>query len=78
MRETQGKCRECGVRYVWTGRPLLRDALCRTHGTPLERTNYMLKWPVHHAPPATKARSRCRIGTESQPTGACQGFEGEE
>ena len=41
---TIGRCNDCGGRdfkyvvYEWSGKPLLRDAICPKHGTPLERT----------------------------------------
>ena len=42
--ETQGKCERCRVRFVWIGRPRLRDALCPRCGVGLARTSRALKW----------------------------------
>lgn len=42
----QGKCVGCKVRWVWKGKPLVRDAACGVCGSPLEQTTYRLKYPV--------------------------------
>lgn len=44
--ETQGKCTTCKVRWLWQGRPRLKDALCPQCGKKLDRTTHFLKWPV--------------------------------
>ncbi len=46
---TQGKCPRCRVRWLWRGRPRLRDARCPTCGTALARTSEALRWPVRWA-----------------------------
>lgn len=43
MAETQGRCRGCRVRFVWKGKPLLRDALCNRCKQPLDRTSRELR-----------------------------------
>lgn len=37
---THGRCTECGknVVYRWLGKPLLKNAMCPAHRTPLKRT----------------------------------------
>jgi hypothetical protein len=43
---TIGRCNDCGgathpfAIYEWNGRPLLRNAVCPIHGTPLAQTTY--------------------------------------
>jgi len=44
--ETQGKCVACGARYIWQGKPRVRDARCPVHGSPLRRTMYFSHLPV--------------------------------
>lgn len=41
---TQGRCKPCRIRVVWTGRPLLRDALCPRCRDPISRTTRTLRY----------------------------------
>lgn len=41
--QTQGRCRPCRIRFVWRGKPLLRDALCPRCKQPLARTTHELR-----------------------------------
>ena len=44
IRERQGKCRRCALRWCWyvnrRGNPKLRDSYCPHCGDPLARTSY--------------------------------------
>lgn len=50
----KGRCRQrsCGLVYVWDGRPLVRDALCPKHLTPLARTSRLAEVPFTRRSPA--------------------------
>jgi rRNA maturation endonuclease Nob1 len=37
-RQTTGRCHRCRIRFVWEGKPLLRDAYCPYCGSPLQLT----------------------------------------
>ena len=43
MRERQGKCRRCRVRWVWTKTMPLKRAYCPDCGSKLEQTTHMMK-----------------------------------
>lgn len=49
MSTVQGKCIDCQVRWVWRGKPLVRDAICPVCTSPLDRTSGYVRLPVHAA-----------------------------
>lgn len=49
MRQSQGKCIHCRVRWTWWGAPLVRNALCPACHRPLERTSQNLLFPTFGA-----------------------------
>jgi rRNA maturation endonuclease Nob1 len=42
-RETTGRCHRCKIRFVWTGKPRLKDAFCPHCGSKLHQTTYLWK-----------------------------------
>lgn len=54
MRDTQGRCKRCGVRYVWrTSQGPLRGAHCDECGVKLVQTTHRFKGParrLEHGP----------------------------
>jgi hypothetical protein len=51
VRETQGRCRTCEIRFVWPSRKgLLRGAHCERCGTQLRQTIHFAKCPVVELP----------------------------
>jgi hypothetical protein len=52
----RGKCDACRKVYAWAAAPLLRDALCPVHKTPLRRTSYLHRFPVVREQPKTALR----------------------
>lgn len=45
---TQGKCANCEIRWIWSGKPLVHDARCPECGESLIRTSYQLGWKTCH------------------------------
>ena len=43
MLETTGRCHTCNTRYVWRGKPLLRDAHCPKCHASLQLTTHLFK-----------------------------------
>lgn len=52
--QTSGKCWKCKLRFVWKGKPLLRDAYCCRCKTKLEKTTHLNKWPIVEQKPTSK------------------------
>lgn len=54
-KETSGRCRRCNVRYLWPGKPRLKDAYCPNCGYKLSATTHMFKaGPTVNRKPITK------------------------
>ncbi len=53
MSAKHGRCAKCRVIWRWTGRPLVRDALCHVCREPLARTAARLvrNIPIRHGQP---------------------------
>ena len=49
MSIVQGKCTDCQVRWMWRGKPLVRDAICPACFRPLDRTSGYVRLPSHDA-----------------------------
>ena len=45
---TQGKCSDCKIRWIWNGKPLVREARCPECGESLERTSHHLKYRIRN------------------------------
>lgn len=56
-RYTTGRCRACNVRYIWRGKPQLKDASCPNCGRELRATTHLFKaGPTIDQAPVTKGR----------------------
>jgi hypothetical protein len=56
MTTTQGRCRHCGLRWVWPGRrPRVREARCPLCGTPLARTSHQCRDVTRWAAPMPRS-----------------------
>jgi len=53
--ETQGRCHECNIRFIWPARkPALKAALCPICRTQLKQTTYLFKGFTLHRTPIIK------------------------
>jgi rRNA maturation endonuclease Nob1 len=42
-RETTGRCHRCKIRFIWEGKPRLKDAFCPDCGSKLQQTTHLWK-----------------------------------
>lgn len=70
MRKTTGRCYGCKVRFVWNGKPLLKNALCPRCGEPLHLTTHIWSGENSYTElPRVKAEARGAGGPELPPKG---------
>lgn len=55
-RQTSGRCHNCKIRFVWEGKPLLKDAYCPYCGYQLQQTTHLWKGENQHHKPILKGQ----------------------
>ena len=51
---TSGRCWKCNVRFIWKGKPRLKDAYCRWCESKLKATTHQFKGETVEQKPITK------------------------
>lgn len=54
MRDTTGRCHQCRVRFIWQGKPLLKDAFCPYCGSKLQLTTHLWKGASERRKPLSR------------------------
>lgn len=52
--ETSGRCWKCQIRYIWKGKPRLKDAYCPGCGAKLRPTTHLFTGTTSRAKPITR------------------------